>query len=105
MQMVVVFSRFLFLGALIAVVLGFGAGDALAHTSLDAEPAVELAETDHELDAHCHGAVECVLTLFVETLKEKVVDPAPKGGQNTFPEDSLVGISLGRDPPIPILFR
>lgn len=79
--------------------------DAAAHTLPNNDPPMEFALDDgSDGDAHCHGAIECVVTLFLENSLDGKSNTKPTAEFVAFTADSLVSVSLGRDPPIPILF-
>lgn len=73
-----------------------------AHSSLTPEVSIDLSAHAEE-EAHCHGALECVVTFFLEPLQDRT-------GSATGPEvpygelnSNFRGRPLTRDPPIPIL--
>ena len=85
-----------------ALVLVLMPTDARAHSSLDVDPVVELLSDDQDAEDHCHGAIECVVTLYLQ----ETIDYSSSGNwavkQLTLTGQNLAGVKLGRDPPVPI---
>lgn len=89
----------------VASVLVVVPSEAVAHTSPKAEMIVELHGEASEGQAHCHGAIECVVTLFLQDARSRSRSSSPR--EYYFPSvgRSLSGVSIGHDPPIPIRIR
>lgn len=98
-----VFSATLLAGFL-AAILVLIPQETMAHTSLVAEPSIDLSSHTADEESHCHGAIECFVTLYFEALPVR----APSDVSSETPTSGLVkqyrGTSLTRDPPIPIFF-
>ncbi len=86
-------------GALFLAVLP---SDAAAHASLVAEPSVNFSLDEAEDEAHCHGAVECVVTFFMADPAHDGTAPPPKPRHVISVDAEQGGLTFGRDPPIPI---
>lgn len=105
MALLSAYVRLIGLAMFASIVMTFVPTDAAAHTAPSNDPSVEIA-LDDESDgsSHCHGEIECVVTLFLENTLEGNSKTKPKAEFVALTADSLVSVSLGRDPPIPIIF-
>ncbi len=93
----------MFVASVFAAVVSIVPQPAEAHSSLTPEVSIDLSAHEEEEEAHCHGALECVVTFFLEPLQDRT-------GSTTGPEvpyaelnSNFRGRPLTRDPPIPIL--
>ena len=77
-------------------------------TSADAHATLSPASVadDHvdkdDGEAHCHGAIECVVTFNLQKPIEHMPGDTAATKHVTVVGKSLVGVTLGNDPPIPI---
>ena len=96
------YLRLLMLSTIAALVLVLSPTDAAAHSSLSPDPVAEVHLDGPDGEAHCHGAIECVVTFYLQETFEH--PPADKlaAQHDTLAGESLAGVKLGRDPPIPI---
>ncbi len=96
------YLRFLMLSTIAALVLVLLPTDAAAHSSLSPDPVAEVHLDGSDGEAHCHGAIECVVTFYLQEMFEH--PPADKAvtKHDTMAGENLVGVKLGRDPPVPI---
>ena len=78
--------------------------EAFAHTSLTAEPTIDLSTHSGDEEAHCHGAIECFVTFFVETSVVRTTSDLSSDAHVVAKPKQYRGTSLTRDPPVPILF-
>lgn len=98
-----IFSATLLAGFLAAVIVLIPQ-EAVAHTSLVAEPSIDLSSHTADEEAHCHGAVECFVTLYFEALPVRAPSDISSETPTSGPVKQYRGTSLSRDPPVPILF-
>ena len=96
------YFRFLMLSTIAALVLILSPTDAAAHSSLSPDPVAEVHLDGPDGEAHCHGAIECVVTFYLQETFEHPTADKPASQQDTLAGKNLVGVKLGRDPPIPI---
>lgn len=96
------YLRFLMLSTIAALVFFLSPTDAAAHSSLSPDPVAEVQMNDSDDEAHCHGAIECVVTFYLQKTFEHSPDDKPETQNDTLAAESLAGVNLGRDPPIPI---
>lgn len=90
------------LSTIAALIFVFSPTDAAAHSSLSPEPVAELHVDDPDGEAHCHGAIECVVTFYLQEAFEHPPADKPASQHGTLAGENLAGVKLGRDPPIPI---
>ncbi len=81
-----------------AVVPGEASAHVAVHETLDA---VQDIGTD-DSEPHCHGEIECVVTLYPATLEGLVPLPFPAMSHVASRETELSGAAYRHDPPIPI---
>ncbi|KNG95400.1 hypothetical protein [Pseudaestuariivita atlantica] len=102
---IAVYLRLAVFSVLAGMVLALVPDDAAAHASLVAEPSVELSLDTSDGEAHCHGAVECVVTFFIGDVVNGDSDPLPRARYDVAAGTGQSGLSMGRDPPVPIRER
>lgn len=78
--------------------------EAVAHTSLTAEPTKNLSTHSGDEEAHCHGAIECFVTFFFEAVVIRSTSDLSEDAHVIAKPKQYCGTSLNRDPPVPILF-
>lgn len=78
--------------------------EAVAHTSLTAEPTINLSAHSGDEEAHCHGAIECFVTFFFEADAIGAASDLPAKAPVFATPQRYRGTSLTRDPPVPIFF-
>lgn len=98
------YIRFLLLTAIAALIFVLSPTDAAAHSSLSPDLVADVYLDGPDGDAHCHGAIECVVTFYLQETFEHTPADTPLSKQNNPAGTKLVGVKLGRDPPIPIGF-
>lgn len=96
------YLRLLVLTTIGALVFVLSPTDAAAHSSLTPDPVAEVHLAGPDGEAHCHGAIECVVTLYLQDTFEHPPTDKPASQQDTLAGANLVGVKLGRDPPVPI---
>lgn len=90
------------LSTIAALLLVLSPTDAAAHSSLSAVPVEEVHLDGLDGEAHCHGAIECVVTFFLQEAFEHLTADEPATRHDTRAGQNLIGVKLGRDPPVPI---
>ena len=96
------YLRLLMLSTIAALVLVLSPTDAAAHSSLSPDPVAEVQINDSDGEAHCHGAIECVVTFYLQEIFKHPPADKPATQHDVLEGENLVGVKLGRDPPIPI---
>lgn len=96
------YLRFLMLSTISALIFVLSPTDAAAHSSLNPDPVAEVHLDGPDGEAHCHGAIECVVTFYLQETFEHPPADTPASQHGTLAGENLVGVKLGRDPPIPI---
>ncbi|MBM1312216.1 hypothetical protein JQT66_18335 [Sulfitobacter mediterraneus] len=96
------YLRFLMLSTIAALIFVLSPTDAAAHPSLSPDPVAEVNLDGPNGEAHCHGAIECVVTFYVQGTFEHPQADKPAAQHGTLACKNLAGVKLGRDPPIPI---
>lgn len=61
-------------------------------------------EADAEDESHCHGSLECFVTLFVPDAGRATSTRDAHVTRFTPETTAFIGTVLGRDPPVPIAF-
>ena len=91
------------IGLLVLLPLAFAPQEAAAHVSVH-EPLVEtqiLYESDQE--AHCHGGIECLVTLYPAVLETVLPQKNPPIVYVAMLKLTLDGVGPQHDPPVPII--
>lgn len=74
---------------------------AQAHISIQDTSSETLGEAD-DLQSHCHGEIECVITLFPANLDETSLYRDPVVGHGHVVTKALKESDRSHDPPVPI---
>lgn len=82
----------------------FFSSDVQAHGVLEADSYIEYSSDQLGEAAHCHGAAECVVTVFLETVSNRNAAKKLKSQYILVTKSTLIGLNSGREPPIPIIF-
>lgn len=90
------------LSTISALIFVLSPTDAAAHSSLSPDPVAEVHLDGPDGEAHCHGAIECVVTFYLQETFEHPPPDKPASQHDNLDGESLAGVKLGRDPPIPI---
>ena len=90
------------LSTIAALIFVLSPTDAAAHSSLSPDPVAEVHLDGPNGEAHCHGSIECVVAFYLQEVFEHPPADKPASQHDTLAGDNLVGVKLGRDPPIPI---
>ena len=77
--------------------------EAQAHVSIQDAPDEVASETDSP-KGHCHGEIECVVTLFPVNLEESALGFHPNPEHFAARDMTLEASETARDPPVPILW-
>ena len=96
------YLRFLMLSIIAALIIVLSPTDAAAHSLLTPDPVPEVHLDGPDGEAHCHGAIECVVTFYLQETFEHPPADTPNTQHGTLAGENLAGVNLGRDPPIPI---
>lgn len=91
------------LSAIAALIFILSPNEAAAHSSLISDSVAEVQVDEQDSEAHCHGAIECVVTLYLQTTFEYPHSDDPVSQHGTLADVGYAGIKLGREPPIPIV--
>lgn len=87
----------------VLVPLAFAPQEAAAHVSVR-EPLIEAQILDtSDQEAHCHGEIECVVTLYPAELESVLPHKNPPIVYVDILELTLDGVGPQHDPPVPIL--
>ena len=78
--------------------------DANARGVLGVESYTEYSSDQSVDTAHCHGAAECVVTVFLETVSNRKASTKLKSQYILVKKSTLTGLNSAREPPIPIFF-
>ena len=84
------------------VVLSIVPNEAQAHVSVYDSPYEVVSEAD-DPKGHCHGEIECVVTLFPADIEEDAVGLYPNPEHFAAQDLTLKTSETARDPPVPIL--
>ena len=90
------------LSAIAALIFILSPTDAAAHSSLSPDPVANVQLDGPDGEAHCHGAIECIVTFHLQEMFEHPPADTPNTQHRTLAGENLAGVNLGRDPPIPI---
>ncbi len=89
--------------SVLAAVLSIAPQAADAHTSLVAETSVVVSASAEPSEAHCHKAVECVVTFYLEPLRSRTASGVKPELPSLASNERYTGWPLMGDPPIPII--
>lgn len=96
------FLCFALVGLTVFLLAAVVPGEVSAHVAVHETPDIEQNINTDEPEPHCHGEIECVVTLYPATLDGLVPLPFPAMSHVASRETELSGAAYRHDPPIPI---
>ena len=84
------------------IVLFFMPSEAQAHVSVHDAP-FEVAQEVEDPEGHCHGEIECVMTLFPASFGDVLIRDSQTPEHLAAGNIGFTPAETSRDPPVPIL--